>query len=90
MLDGELAIRANFTGLHLQMAAQGVHQPFGPGERADRRAAHARDGSAHGLARKHRIEIDDTVHVGERHPQGAAHFRRNGFRKPAMELLRGM
>jgi hypothetical protein len=69
------------------MAAQSARQRIGPGEGADRRAAHTRNGSAHRLPSEHRIEIDDAVHVGKRHPQGTAHFRRNGFGKPAVELL---
>jgi hypothetical protein len=88
MLDGELTVRADCARFYLQMAAQRVSQSVSPGEGADGRAAHTRDGSAHRLAGEHRIEIYDTMHVGERHAQGAAHFRRNGFRKPAMELLR--
>ena len=90
MLDGELTIRADFTRLHLQVAAQGVHQSFGPGEGAYGSATDTRDGSAHGLAREHGIEIDDAVYVGERHRQGPAHFCRNGFGKPAVELLRSL
>jgi hypothetical protein len=90
MLDSELTIRANLAGVHLQMAAQSVHQCFGSSEGADRRAAYARNGFADGLARKHRIKIDYTVDVCEGDFQGAAYFRRNRFRKPAVELLRGM
>ena len=87
MLDGELTVRADFARVNFQIAAQRVSHLIGSGEGADRRAADARDGSAHRLARKHLVKIDNTVHVGERHAQGAAHFRRNGFGKPAVELL---
>ena len=61
-----------------------------PGKGADGRAAHAHDASAHRLPRKHRIEIDDTVHVGERHTQGAAHFCCNRFGEPAIQSLCGV
>jgi hypothetical protein len=87
MLDGELAIRADFTGLRLQVAAQGIGQSVGSGEGTDRRAAHARYGSTHRLPSEHCIEINDAVYVGEGHPKGAGHLRRNGFRKPTVELL---
>jgi len=87
VLDGELTVRADFTRFYLQMAAQRVSQSVGPGEGADGRAAHTRYGSAHRLSGEHRIEIYDTVHVGEWHAQDAAHFRRNGFGKPTVELL---
>ena len=90
MLNGELTVRADFAWRGFQMAAQRVSQVVGSRKGAHRRAAHMRDGSAYRLTRKHLIEIDDAVHVGERHAQGAAYFGRNSFGNPAMEVLCGV
>ena len=69
------------------MATQGVRHLVGSCEGADGRAADTCDGSAHRLAGEHLVEIDNAIHVGERHAQGAADFRSNGFGQPAVELL---
>ncbi len=79
MLDGECAIRAHLTRLDLQVAAQRVHHRVGPGKGAYRRAAYAYDGATDRLAREHRVKIDDTIDIGERHTQRAAHFGRDRF-----------
>ena len=90
MLDGVLTVRADFARRNFKMAAQRVRQFIASRQGAHGRAAHTHDGSAHRLTGKHLIEIDDAVHVGERHAQGAAYFGRNGFGNPAMELLCGV
>ncbi len=79
MLDGELTVRADFAWGDFQMATQRVSHLIASCERADRRAADTCNGSAHRLARKHLVEIDNTINIGERHAQGAADFRCNGF-----------
>jgi hypothetical protein len=87
VLDGERTIRAYFTRLDLQVTAQRVRHRLGTGQGAHRRAAYTHDGPARRLPIEHRVEIDDTMHVGERHTQRAAHFCRNRFGKPATQLL---
>jgi myo-inositol-hexaphosphate 3-phosphohydrolase len=87
MFDSELTVRADFTGFYLQMATQGMGQLIASRQGTRGRAAHTHDGSAHRFSRKHRIKIDDTMHVGERHAQGVSHFHGNGFGNPAMEML---
>ena len=79
MLDGERAIRADFTGLDLQVAAQCVRYRVGPGKSADRRAAYAHDGLTHRLPVEHRVKIDDAIDIGEGHAQAAAYFCCNRF-----------
>ena len=86
----ERAIRADFARRHFQMAAQSVRQLIAARQGADGRRAHTRHGSTQWLTGKHLIEIDNTVHVGQRHTQGAAHLGRNGFGNPAMKLLCGV
>ncbi len=86
MFDGECAIRADFTGLDLQVAAQRVRHRIGPGKGAHRRAAYPHHGPAHRLAVEHLVKIDDTIDIGERHAQSAAHFGRDRFGKPAIEI----
>ena len=90
MLDGELAVRADFARRNFKMAAQGVRQFIATRQGADGRVAHTRHGSAQRLAREHLVEIDDAMHVGEGHTQGAAHLGRNGFGNPAVKLLCGV
>ena len=90
MFDGECAIRADFTGLDLQVAAQRVRQRIGAGKGAHRRAADPRHGPAHRLAGEHLVKIDDTKDIGERHTQSAAHFGSDRFGNPAMDLLSRM
>ena len=51
MLDGELAVRADFARLNLQMAAQRVRQFIATRQGADGRAAHTHHGSARSAAR---------------------------------------
>jgi hypothetical protein len=87
MLDGEPTIRAYFTRFDLQVTAQRVRHHLGPSQGTYRRAAYAHDGAARRLPIEHPVEIDDTMHVGERHTQRAAHFCRNRFGNPATELL---
>ena len=90
MLDGELAVRADFARRDFQVTAQGVRQLIGSRQGAHGRAAHTHHGSAHRLPVEHRVEIDDAMHIGEGHAQGAAHFCRNGFGNPAVRLLCGV
>jgi hypothetical protein len=87
MLDGELASQADNSRDDVQMAAQCVSQFIGSRQRANRRGANTHNGSADWLAGEHLVEIDNTMHVGERHTEGAAHFRGDGFGQPAVELL---
>jgi hypothetical protein len=39
---------------------------------------------------KHRVEIDDTIHIGERHAQRMGHYCHNWFGEAAINLLCGM
>ena len=87
MLDGELTVRADFARRNFQMAAESVRQFIATRQGAGGRVAHTRHGSAQRLTGKHLIEIDDAVHVGEGHAQGAAHLGGNGFGNPAVKLL---
>ena len=89
-LNGIFTVRRDFPRRNFQMAAQRVRQFIASRQGAHGRAAHMHDGSAYRLTRKHLIEIDDAVHIGERHAQGAAYFGRNGFGDPAMEVLCGV
>ena len=90
MLYSEITIRTDFVRRDLQMAAERVRHRVGPGNSANRCAAHAHDGFPHRPPIEHRVEIDDAAHVGERHAQGAAHCRSHRFGEPAIEPLRGV
>ena len=87
MFDSELTVRADFARRNFQMVAQRVSQCVGPGKGAHRRAAYTHNGPARRLPIEHCVEIDDTIQVGQRHAQRAAHFCRNRLGQPAIETL---
>jgi hypothetical protein len=67
VLDRELTVGANLACFNFQIAAQRIGHPIASGEPAYGRGAHAHDCSADRLPRKHLIEIDNTMNIGERH-----------------------
>jgi hypothetical protein len=87
MLDGELAIEADFTWLGLQLTAKRDGYGFSAGNRAYRRTANTDDGPANRLPVEHFIEIDDARHLGERDGECAGHFGRNRLGNPAVDPL---
>jgi hypothetical protein len=87
VLDGERTIGGHCTRFDLKVTVQRVRDGLGPRQGTYRRAAYTHHGPARRLPIEHRVEIDDTMHVGKRHTQRAAHFCRNRFGKPATDLL---
>lgn len=69
------------------MTAERVRDGLGSGQGTYRRAAYTHDSPARRLSIEHRVEVYDTMHVGEGYTQRAAHFRSNRFGKPATQLL---
>jgi hypothetical protein len=67
--------------------AQRVRDGLGSGQGTYRRAAYTHDSPARRLSIEHRVEVYDTMHVGEGYTQRAAHFRSNRFGEPATQLL---
>ena len=70
-----------------QAAGRGKHR-LTAAQRARRVSADAHHRAPHRFAVEHGVEINDAVHVHQRHMQGARNFGGYGFGNPAKEALR--
>ena len=90
MLDGEGAIRADFTGRGLQVSTERFRYFVGSGNGAHGRATDTHDGSPSRLTIEHGVEFDDAIYVCERHAERVADLGHDRLGQPAVDSLGGV